>query len=53
MFFLYVLFAFYIGRFALKGLQQMHQEEVKRYQKSVRFKLTDEEIDNIFDKYKR
>lgn len=53
MFFLYLLVAFYIGGFAFKGLQRHHQEEVKRYQKSLRYKFTDEELDNIFEKYKR
>ena len=48
-----MLLALYFAKLAFKGLQYQHREEVKRYQKSMRFKYTDEEIDNIFDKYKR
>jgi hypothetical protein len=49
--FLFILLALYFAQLAFKGLQHHHQEEVKRYQKSMKFKYTDEEIDKIFSKY--
>ena len=52
MYLICLLIAIYLGSLAWKGLLYQHKQEVKRYQRSINRKFTDDELKAIFDKYK-